>query len=111
VFRIAVGAAILTAALFVMTAQSRSVPSLTGDLARRSAPAQASQDCTDADGAWHSQPDLTASMLESASRARTLQAACCATERGTVVPLATAAPLPPRAPAAPAHFQHIPLLI
>jgi hypothetical protein len=113
VFRVALGAAIVAAALLTAVIQRPSVERFTGDLARSAAtaPAQVAQDCTDGDGTWSSPPEKAASTLESTWKSPSLQAACSMAARGTIVRVATRGPSPSRAPAAQTHLQHIPLLI
>jgi hypothetical protein len=114
VLRVALGAIVLAAGLFAAAAQAPSAV-LSADDASRPASAQAPQRCTDTDGdggEWNPQRHAAASTSESAWRWRSLQAAFVTqASAGTNVSPAAAASSLPRAPAAPAHLLHTPLLI
>jgi hypothetical protein len=114
VHRLSLAAIVLAAALIAGVRPMASASLPPGDDERTALTPPAPQSCTDTErgGGWNPQRDAAASTTESAWRWRSLHAAFAAVPppAGFVAIRTTDSP-GPRAPAAPAHLLHTPLLI
>jgi hypothetical protein len=113
VLRLVLGAVVLAAGLIAALGAVAPDAALTGDSPRSGTSVLGSLHCTEGDGGeWNSRPDVPAPTSGSAWRCRPLAAVTAAApDPHAVVATAPIASSQARAPAAPAHLLHIPLLI